>query len=279
MSPDGRDAPSCTLVSLNLRRGAPGRHWPALAELLQEVEPDIVCLQEANGWGDDLIRLCAAEADLGMRGVLAPSGSGFHTALLYRPGRARLVRWETRYAQQTLHGFGIGVLELPGIETPLAVVSAHLTPYSAAAAAQEAQVIASRLRRASPLGVLAGDVNYPGLGDPTPDWSRVPDHDRVARCLPRDSDTVPWRANPLVGATLRTAGLCDVAAHLADSTGDATLRAPTSRGGMRVDQVHITRGAQATGYRLLDTAEHSDHQGLVVNLDLSPRPESATSTR
>ncbi|WP_261566924.1 hypothetical protein [Frankia gtarii] len=32
-------------MSLNLRRGAPDAHWPALAELIGTVEPDLLCVQ------------------------------------------------------------------------------------------------------------------------------------------------------------------------------------------------------------------------------------------
>ncbi|WP_261566923.1 hypothetical protein [Frankia gtarii] len=106
--------------------------------------------------------LTTAEHDLGMRGLLAPSRTGFHTGLFWRAHSLRLTRWETRYGAETLHGFGVAVLTLPGTPASLAVASVHLTPYSAAVA-QEAQLVASRLLRANPSGLTGVPTGSPAL--------------------------------------------------------------------------------------------------------------------
>ena len=69
---------------------------------------------------------------------------------------------------------------------------------------------------------------------------------------------------------MRDAELTDVAAYLADTTGDVSLRAPTGKAGLiRVDQVHLTPALAPTvrAYERLES-DFSDHHGIIVELDL-----------
>jgi endonuclease/exonuclease/phosphatase family metal-dependent hydrolase len=253
--------------------GRPQTRWPGLVDVITGVRPHILLLQEAHGWQVDPRQQANAEADLGMRALVAPSRSGGHTAVMYDTRVLRWQQFETKYAGETHHGFGVAVLDLlhergPGV--PLTVISAHLHPYSARKAASEADLLAGRVHRYGGMGLIGGDINHVPPGDPEPDWTTVPPYNRSSRCRRRADLDDPWRANTIVGETLRDADLVDVAAHLADTTGDTRYRAPTARqGGVRADQIWITPNLlpALTGYRQITTKPFSDHDAIVVTLD------------
>ncbi|WP_433464045.1 hypothetical protein [Spirillospora sp. CA-128828] len=267
-----------TLMSMNLQYagrsdadGRPDDRWPQEAEIVRKVRPDILLAQEAHGWMADPRLQAAAERDLDMRAHVAPSRSGAHTVLMHRTDTIRWRHWETKYADQTLHGFGVAVLDLladPKVKTPLTVITAHLTPYSAHAAAQEAQVMLGRVYRYGGMGLIGGDINHCPPGDTEPDWDSVPPYNRSSRCHRRHlPPQEPFRANHIVGQTLADGDLHDVAAHLAtDNPSSTELRAPTGHGGIRVDQVWVTANMVNTvlGYRQIDTGRASDHNAIVV---------------
>jgi endonuclease/exonuclease/phosphatase family metal-dependent hydrolase len=255
-----------TVMSLNIQTGG-GDRWPGLVELIRDVGPDVLALQECRGWLDeDASRLADAERDLGMRGLVAPSRSGFHTALMVG-GAARWSGWEVTYAGELLHGFGAARLAVEGLAQPLVTISTHLTPYSASAAAQEAQILIARAYRHGGYGMIIGDVNHCPLGDPEPPWGQIPAYNRSSRTL-TGPDGRP-RSNTIVGEVLHTGGLVDVAAHLAETRGEPALRRHTGAGLVRVDQVHVTPAVLpgVLDYRTVDPHGLSDHWGLVCTLD------------
>lgn len=270
-----------TLMSMNLcyagRSDADGRpddRWPQEADIVRKVRPDILLAQEAHGWGADPRLQAAAERDLDMRAHLAPSRSGAHTVLMHRTDTIGWRHWETKYADQTLHGFGVAVLDVladPKVTTPLTAISAHLSPFSALAAAQEAQLMIARVYRYGGMGLIGGDINHCAPGDSEPDWDSVPPYNRSSRCHRRHRpSSEPFRANHIVGQTLADGDLRDVAAHLAtDNPCSGELRAPTGRGGVRVDQIWVTANMveAVLGYRQIDTGRASDHNAIVVTLD------------
>lgn len=269
------------VMSLNLQYagrmdadGRPDDRWPRQVEIVQKVRPDILLAQEAHGWMDDPRLQAAAERDLGMRAHVAPSRSGAHTALMHRTDTMAWRHWETKYADQTLHGFGVAVLDVladPKVKVPLTVIPAHLNPFSAQQAAQEAQLMIARVNRYGGMGILGGDINHCPPGDPDPDWTAVPPYNRSSRCLRRyDEHGEPWRGNPIVGLTLRDGELTDVAAHIAGSTGSAESREPTGKhGGIRCDQLWVTKNMVGSilGYRKVKTGEASDHDAIVATFD------------
>ncbi|MFD7161156.1 hypothetical protein ACFV9C_41685 [Kribbella sp. NPDC059898] len=255
-------------MSVNLRYGAKDDAWPGLAGVIRDVAPQVLLLQEAVGWAnDDLARLRVAERDLGMRGALAPSRTGFHTAILINEGSVGWGEWITKYNHTSLHGHAELTITVPGLPRPLAVISAHLSPYSADTAAQEAQVLIGRAHKTGGYGLIGGDINHIPPGDTEPPWDEVPAHDRSARTVPGDP---VLRANHIVGQVLARGDLVDVAAHLADKHSDPGLRAWTGHiGKVRTDQVHITKALlpALTGYRTAATAPWSDHDAVVTVLD------------
>lgn len=201
---------------------------------------------------------------------MAPSPTGSHTAVAYRPAEFYHRQFETKYSRFTENGYGVAVLahrDTDDAEPGLTVISAHLTAYSAAAAAQEAQRMIGRLHRYGARGILGGDLNHLPLGDPEPDWDSVEPYNRSSRCHPRASPTEPWRGNRIVGHVLNTASLIDAAGHLADTTGRPHLREPTGKGGVRVDQFHTTPNLchALLDYQRIPTS--SDHDAIVMTLD------------
>lgn len=149
-------------MSFNIQTGG-GERWPRLVEHIRDLGPDVLALQECRGWLDnDARQLADAEHDLGMKALIAPSRSGFHTVLMIKP-TVRWTGWEVTYAGELLHGFGAARLEIPGLALPLVAISAHLTPYSAAAAATEAQILIARAYRHGGLGVTGVPTGSPEL--------------------------------------------------------------------------------------------------------------------
>jgi endonuclease/exonuclease/phosphatase family metal-dependent hydrolase len=155
------------------------------------------------------------------------------------------------------------------------LISAHLCPYSAFTAAQEAAVLVGRAHRtggpepAGGYGIVAGDINHIPPGDTAPPWDQVPPHDRVARSV-IDADGTRY-LNTIVGRTLADGALVDVAAHLAEVRKDPGLRAWTGSTGMvRTDQIHITELLlpALVDYWTVAMGDLSDHDGVVARLDL-----------
>lgn len=262
-----------TVMSVNLRYGADNDRWRRLANLIHDASPQILLLQEAVGWADDgNQRLSTAQRDLGMRGQIAPSRTGFHTGILINEDALEWREWITKYNHTSLHGHAELTVTAPGLSKPLVVISAHLTPYSADTAAQEAQVLIGRAHRTGGHGLIGGDINHVPPGDTEPPWDQVPAHDRAARTVA--ADPVP-RANHIVGQVLARGDLVDVAAHLADQRNDTSLRAWTGHIGMvRTDQIHITKALlpALVDYQRIDTKPWSDHDAVVATLDLERLP-------
>ncbi|SEP53956.1 hypothetical protein [Amycolatopsis saalfeldensis] len=266
------------VMSVNLRHGAGDGRWAGIAALIRDVAPQILLLQEANGWADpEDQRLVAAEQELGMRGAIAPSPSGFHTGILIDGDAVSWDDWDTDHAHFSMHGHSELIATVPWLPAPLTVLSAHLSPDSADLAAQEAQVLIRHVHRTGGYGILGGDINHVPPGDAEPDWSKVPPHDRAARTVVADP---VLRANHAVGHVLARGDLIDVAAHLADQRHDPTLRAWTGHIGMvRTDQIHITRKLLPAliDYRRIEARPFSDHDAVVAEFDPDKLPLPATA--
>ncbi|TDD27372.1 hypothetical protein E1287_34720 [Actinomadura sp. KC06] len=269
-----------TTMSLNFQyagrtdsRGRPDDRWPDQVDIIRKVNPDLLFGQEAHGWMSDPRLQADAEDDLGMRAHVAPSRSGAHTVLMFRPDVLRWRQWETKYAYETHHGFGVGVFDIiadPEVKVPLTALTGHLIPYSVQKASIEAQVWIGRLYRYGGMGVIGADVNSQGVADDDPDWCAVPPYNRSARCHRRIGPDGPWLGNPLVAQTLSDGDLFDVAnlisARLDDPVADKELFAPTGHhGGVRTDQFWVTRNMceAVTGYRRIATGKAGDHDGVV----------------
>jgi exodeoxyribonuclease III len=113
-----------------------------IVRVIQSVNPDILVLNECNGFEQDGHRtLYRLETELGMRGVLAEAQSGFHVALFHRQGRLLEARCLSR---EVHHAVLAARLELNGLV--FGIVGAHLCPFGGDARLLEVQHLIRFLR-------------------------------------------------------------------------------------------------------------------------------------
>jgi|GEM_PF-6106565 len=279
------ELPQLKILSWNQQYDAiPAGRWPYMVQRIHELKPDILCLQECRGWLTDKSMAEQAARDLGMEIRLgwAPRQGmdAGGTAIAWRPG-LELTHF-AGYRLGLTRGMAQGVFHIPGLPVPLTVISAHVANVPEQALA-DVGILIDRARRYGGLGVIAGDINFPGKGDPPPpDVRRLQPHLRLYRFKPTNLDT-PWEGdwvpNEDVAQRFIIGEMVDVAAYLADITGDGSYRAPTGVfGEMRVDQIHVVRALQGTiaGYGRVDPRHPaapgglvSDHWGVWCDLDLN----------
>jgi endonuclease/exonuclease/phosphatase family metal-dependent hydrolase len=267
------------IMSQNLRHGAlqdaDGRgedRWPGIADIISDLCPDILCLQEVQGWRERNSRqVYRAERDLGMRiaGWIPVTESLGGTLVMYRHqvGVLEQVQWEHHNQSTVYKGLCVPVFDT-GHPVPLAVASVHLTSVSVATAEQEALWIASRVHRYGGVGVMAGDINHhPAIDDGYPDPRELPPLNVGARfTTDATGQLVPDRR---VAHALMRDRMVDAAAHLAHTRGDTSYLAPASGGRLRVDQTWVSqplRAAIAEYHRV--PHEYSDHNAIAVDLNL-----------
>lgn len=249
--------------------------WRTTVEVIGEVAPDVLLVQEARGFDADGGRaLFAAEEDLDMRGLLAVAPrTGQHTAVFFRPGIQPL-RFDPD-SDHFHHALAQATLAVPGFDQPVTVASIHLSPLSPALRAAEVGSLAG-LAAADQYAIVAGDANSLAPGDPEPtDWDKLPAHLRVRYLAPAADGRSP-AADRSALAYLHAAGFTDAAA----ARGQAAIPTVPAPGfpqaefvPFRCDHILLSpRLAPAlTGYRVIDdarTATASDH--LPVVADLAP---------
>lgn len=238
----------------------------AVVRVIQSVAPDLLILNECNGFEQDGQRaLYRLEAELGMRSVLAKAESGFHVALFHRRGRLLEARCLSR---EVHHAVLAARIELDGLV--LGVVGAHLCPFGGDARLLEVQHLI-RFLRDEHVFVL-GDMNALSPHDASryqPErW--VPRR-RARHVLAESGGKLDTRAiSALEGAELR-----DVFLERGNTA--ATCLTPLGAGWqdyqVRIDYVfgtpaaaeRVTRAERVDG-ALVDTA--SDHYPLFVDLTL-----------
>lgn len=112
--------------------GGDTTRWHAQAELVGELAPDVLLVQEVRGFDADGGRgLHEAEAQLGLRGLLAPAHrTGQHTAVFCAPHLQ--VRSFTPDTQHFHHALALVTVAVPGLPSPLQLASMHLSPLSPA---------------------------------------------------------------------------------------------------------------------------------------------------
>ncbi|MFE2426932.1 endonuclease/exonuclease/phosphatase family protein [Streptomyces sp. NPDC059373] len=253
--------------------GQPQDRWPLLVERISACEPDVVLLQELEGWTADGHRQAArAQQDLGMDLLLTPSGSGLGTGILFRRETlGRYVYWNTDYAiDETHHGLGTAGFAIPGLDSPLTFTSVHFTPYSADKAVMEADFAASRSYKCGPYVIVGGDVNYPPQGGPEPAYGQMRPYNAGSRTVLTDpASDAPLQPDRRVAWKLHANGLRDAAWELYQRSGDENVLAPTGTDD-RIDQLWVSSPlvpALVSYRRLTEPDKASDHDGLVVVID------------
>ncbi|MBA9005921.1 endonuclease/exonuclease/phosphatase family protein [Thermomonospora cellulosilytica] len=273
-----------TVLSWNIcragTRGPNGERqdrWPLLMDVISRAAltpsdpdrpgiPDVLLLQEVHDPNrPDLLEMIAEHLP-GKRLLRPDSPTGGNVVAV--PQEWELRFWDTTLSHATLYGFGVATVRVPGVDFPISFCSAHLTPYSAAAAAIEMQHILGRVTRNRRIGLVGLDGNHMPRDwrlDPDPDWSQAQDHNLAGRTHPGHQPPVGDR---IVGRVIHQGRLTDLAEHFALMTGDKSLCAPTGHGGIRVDWMLATRPVVpgVRNFRPLDPQGASDHWALYCEL-------------
>lgn len=189
--------------------GAGNRRQKLQHEVIREVQPDVLLLQEAKAFEANGSKpLFQTEDALGMRGLLgiAPH-TGQNTAVFFRP-EIKPLAFESD-AVHFHHVASAAQLLVPGFAEPITFVSVHLAPCHPQVRLREAGYL---IAHAAPekLTLLAGDFNSVSPNDPEPQgWEKLPAHFQ-ARYLSPGSKT----ADRETLRTLYSAGFVDLAHRL-----------------------------------------------------------------
>lgn len=184
------------------------RRFKLQAEIIAEVKPDILLIQEAKRFeADGNRRLYQVEQALGMRGLLALAPhTGQNTAVFARPGIEPV-----SFASDSVHfhhAAALATLRVPDFDRPVTFISVHLCPVGVPMRLIEA---ANLVTHAAPDGMVlvAGDFNSISPHDAEPEWGELSFHHRARYTTP-DGKTADRR----VLETLYGAGYVDIAYKL-----------------------------------------------------------------
>jgi endonuclease/exonuclease/phosphatase family metal-dependent hydrolase len=154
-----------TLMTQNIQFGAVAEgRWDGLVDTIRAVGPDLLLLQECDELADPDHREDAERA-LGMRVAVAPSNN-LPTAVAWNLDLLDMIEVETKYYNTLHHGYCAPRFDVLGLGVPLVAISTHLTPYSAQAAAQEAQLVGTRAYRHGGAGSKATAIKYVATAHP-----------------------------------------------------------------------------------------------------------------
>lgn len=243
--------------------------WRRQADLLRDLAPDVLLLQECNLWdARGFARLHQAVYDTGMaRGVLAEAnattaGHKFHTAILVSPQVRLLSHGADTHRYH--HVCGWAHLGVDGLDRPLELRNIHLDPFDGDRRLSEVkpfEVLAAPGR----LAIVAGDANTvpPSFPEEALRLTEVPAHIRGGWVLDPQAD--PPVADRRALAFLAAAGFADTA----DLFGAGMI--PTAE--RRCDVIYTSPAATGSvkGYRVVTEAgrlgELSDHHPVEVLID------------
>ncbi|GAA0422518.1 hypothetical protein Aca07nite_24550 [Actinoplanes capillaceus] len=254
------------VLTWNIKNGG-GDRLPSIIKVIDQARPDVVTLQELQGfhrYGGRRLRELATALD--MTAHLAPSILAQPVAVLVREP-LRIVR-RTRISWRLHHAAAVAVVPTPA--GPLTVVSVHLNPFSPYRRMREARWLAARYATPNGLTLIAGDMN--GL-DP------AGDHTAALASLPalyRKRHLTPdGRPDTRALAAFREEGFTDLW-HTA-GTGDGHT-VPTAFAGHEFAPVRLDYllagpplAARAQHLRVIRddlTASASDHYPLQADFDL-----------
>ncbi|MDD9966557.1 MAG: endonuclease/exonuclease/phosphatase family protein [Myxococcales bacterium] len=131
-----------------------GERFDALLRVLTGLRPDLLVLNECNGFDTSGgARLQRLAHELGMTARLATAASGYHVALFFR--RAQLRSWQA-FDAGFCHAAIRAEFDIAG--GSVHVVGAHLDPFSAESRLQEVRLLLASMAERSPV-VLMGDLN------------------------------------------------------------------------------------------------------------------------
>lgn len=270
-----------TLMTQNIARG--GLHdskgnysdrWPLLADRINSAKPDLLLLQELNGWKDfGHKQLVRAMNDLGMSAApLAPTETGYGTGLLYKT--EVVGQWQyhnNALSHATTHGFAVTGFDV-GLPELLTVTPVHLSFYSASKAEQEMQLIINKTLPKSPFAIIGGDINFSPAQGPVPDYNLSKPYNWAARTIIESEEPLSPEAmqpNRSVAWTLKRANFVDVAQELYEQTQDEDLLTPTAVD-ERIDQFWVSAAlapAIVSCQKTTKNPEATDHAGVIITID------------
>ena len=234
---------------------------PLIHEVVRQARPDVLAVQEANGFDErDFRRLFAFERTLGLRSVFVQSPHGFHGLILLRPDLTPVsMRNDYPLGNRLLMGL---VLRTPG-GTEMTVHNVHLDTY-----APQQQLDGILRRLSGPPSLIMGDFNNLRPDDPGAEqvWQTL-----LPAYRTRFSGGSGERPDDRVFQAVEQAGHVDLFRHLHPRDRGATVRGAE---GLRIDYVFATAdlATRVTHCAVFDTApacEASDHFPVVADFDLN----------
>jgi endonuclease/exonuclease/phosphatase family metal-dependent hydrolase len=251
--------------------GTDARRYQLLLEVIRDVRPDVLLLQELKGYEANGAKLLyQTEQALGLRGLLglAPH-TGQNTAIFFRPDIQPL-SFEVD-AVHFHHAASIAQLKLPDVVESVSFASVHLCPNSPRVRWREASYLVN-LADPAKLALVAGDFNSVSPHDPEPEgWENLSPHFRSRYLLPGSAT-----ADRETLATIYHHGFIDVA-HKLGPTGEATVPGASFPKSefvfFRCDHVVATPrlADKAVSYRVIKdprTDAASDHYPVLVEFEL-----------
>ncbi len=176
---------------------------PLIHDVVRQARPDVLAVQEANGFNDrDCRRLFAVEQAVGMRSIFAQSPDGFHGLVFLRPDFVPVsMRNDDPLGNRLLMGL---VLRTPS-GTEMTVHNVHLDTY-----APQQRVDGILRRLSAPPSLVMGDFNNLRPDDPGAEqvWQALAPPYRA-----RFSGASGERADGRVFQALEQAGHVDLFRH------------------------------------------------------------------
>lgn len=250
------------VLTYNILDGGVSRDGASRLDLIYEVigalDPDVVALQEANEFeAHGQRRRFEVERATGMRSLLGLSVSGYHGALLVKPG-FDVVAWRSE-ASETNRSFNEMRILTPG-GLRIAVVGVHLHPFS-----PDARLFWALHALPGPPAIVLGDFNTPRADDPGIEAA-------VSRIGPRllvRSGNFGATIDDRAPRALETAGLVDL--YRRARPGDPGITMPGL--GVRLDYIFATddlagRMSDCQVYGAAPADRASDHLPLFADFDL-----------
>jgi len=263
------------IVSWNLLNGGQDgistERLDRVISMLRVQNPDVVLLQEANGFAVEGQRLLHhLENSLDMRGFLAIAKTGYHLATYVRRGQA--VRSHEIDSTNFFHTM-LKVELLLAEATSLHLINAHLCPHASQVRLIEAQHLVRYARHgtAGDHVLIGGDFNSL---DPHQDHcealKQMPPHYRVRYLMPGDDQ----QADTRVGRSLEFAGLIDIGYQRGDQSYTIPTHLPVygaDFGRLRLDYMYLSPAFAdlATDYSVIRTDltdECSDHYPIMIDI-------------
>ncbi|MCK9588670.1 MAG: endonuclease/exonuclease/phosphatase family protein [Terrimicrobiaceae bacterium] len=251
--------------------GTDNRRQKLQHEVIREISPDVLLIQEAKNFERDGFKLLfETEAALGLRGLLgiAPH-TGQNTAVFFKP-EILPVSFEVD-SVHFHHAASVARLKLPGLDQPVVFVSVHLAPNSPHARWREATYLIN-YAASDGFALVAGDFNSVSSNDPEPQgWENLPAHFRSRYLLPGSST-----ADRQTLDVLYSAGFVDIA-HRLGKNGESTVPGTAFKSAefipFRCDHVLASPklADRAVGYEVIKdarTGEASDHYPMAVEFTI-----------